>query len=118
MKTTLTPAETVQQYCRARGYPEPDFEVRFHPGRRFAFDVCWIPERVALEFEGGLFGRGRPCPACKRRPVAGHSSIQRIKSDMEKYNLAAVLGFRLIRCTPEQVRSGEVFAWLDAVFGS
>lgn len=103
-------------YCRARGFPDPVEEFRFHPGRKFAFDLCWVDERLALEIDGGLYGKGKPCVLCKRRAVAGHSSIQRIKSDMEKFNLAAVCGFRVLHCRPEQIASGEIFSWLDMAF--
>lgn len=107
----------ITAYCRSRGYPEPDFEFGFCPGRKFAFDVAFVGERVAVEVEGGVYGRGKPCPVCKRKPPAGHGSIDRTKRDHEKYNLAAVLGWRLVRVRPEQVESGELWAWLDAVFG-
>lgn len=116
MNVKLDPAGAVFAYCDSAGHPLPKFEFRFCPPRRFAFDVAWPAERVALEFEGGLYGKGKPCPVCDRKPVAGHSSIERIKSDIEKYNLAAVGGWRLLRCTPDQAGSGEVFRWLDEMF--
>lgn len=116
MSVKLPPADAVIQYCRQRGYPEPDTEVRFHPARKFAFDCAWVAERVALEFEGGTYGRGKPCPVCKRRSAAGHGSIDRMKRDHEKYTLAAVLGWRVMHQRPEQVQSGEVFAWIDMLF--
>jgi len=117
MGMTVCPANAVTAYCRQKGYPEPDYEVRFHPGRKFAFDVAWVGERLALEFEGGTYGRGKPCPMCNRRGPGAHSSIKDMKRDHEKYTLAACLGWRVMHQRPEQVASGEVFAWLDMVFG-
>jgi hypothetical protein len=82
-------------------------EFRFHRQRKFCFDWAWPSRLVALEIEGGLYGRGKRCPACGRRAVAGHSSIERLKTDMEKYNLAALAGWRVLRVTPQQFESGE-----------
>ena len=82
-------------------------EFRFHRERKFRFDWAWPDRLVALEIEGGVYGRGKPCPTCGRRAVAGHSSIERLKTDMSKYNLAALAGWRVLRVTPQQFESGE-----------
>ena len=95
--------------CEAHGLPVPVHEYQFHPTRKWKFDYLF-GDNVALEVEGGLFGVGQPCPTCKRRAVAGHSSIERIKRDMEKYNAAAVLGYVILRCLPEDIESGAAFA--------
>lgn len=100
----------------AAGLPEPSVEFRFVPRRKFAFDLAWEGTRLAVEVEGGLFGRGKKCPLCGRRRVAGHSSIQRLKSDMEKYNLAATLGWAVIRVTPDDVDSGAALRWIERAF--
>jgi hypothetical protein len=65
------------------GFPRPTPEHRFILPRRFAFDWAWVPWKVALEVEGGLFGRGKRCPLCGRRGAAGHSSVERLLSDLE-----------------------------------
>src|SRR6516162_787552 len=97
--------------CRAHNLPEPVWEYEFHPERKWKFD--WLfDDDVALEIEGGLYGRGEACAACGRRPPGAHSSIERLKSDMEKYNWAQILGYKVIRCTPEQVADGSVFPLL------
>jgi hypothetical protein len=111
-------AASVIAYCRSRGYPEPEPEWRFHPGRGWAFDLAWVAERLALEFEGGTFGRGKPCPVCKRRDRTGHGSIAGMVRDHEKYTAAAVMGWRVMHQRPDQVESGEVFRWLDLAFKS
>ena len=71
------------------GLPLPVAEHRFAPPRRWRFDFAWPDLRVALELEGGAFGVGKPCPACKQRRRAGHTAIKRFRSDMDKYNAAA-----------------------------
>lgn len=110
-------AATIRAYCASRGYPLPEPEWQFARPRRWRFDLAFVAQKVALELEGGLFGRGRPCALCGRRRVAGHSSVERTKTDMDKYNQASILGWRVLRATPEQVESGAVFGLLDEVFG-
>jgi hypothetical protein len=104
-----TPADAPAGHSgAANGLPEGAVaEFRFHRQRKFCFDWAWPARLVALEIEGGLFGRGKRCPTCGRRAVAGHSSIERIKTDMEKYNLASLAGWRILRATPQQFESGE-----------
>jgi hypothetical protein len=102
--------------CAAHGLPEPVPEYAFCPGRRFKFD--WLfSGQVALEIEGGMFGIGPACPTCKRKAVGAHSSIERLKRDMEKYNLAGIMGYVVIRALPEQVESGEAFALVKRALG-
>ncbi len=84
-------------------------------GRRWRFDYAWPDKMVALEIEGGFFGKGKPCEKCGRREVAGHSSIQRIKSDMTKYNVAAAAGWKVFRCLPQEFKSGEAAAMIAKV---
>lgn len=116
MKISLA---TLPAYLVSRGIPEPVAEWRIVPHRRYAFDFAWPeglgPQRIktALEIEGGIFGRGKKCPVCGRRGVAGHTSIQRLLGDMRKYNLAASLGWAVIRCVPKDVESGKVVSWLE-----
>lgn len=88
-------------------------EHHFMPGRDFAFDFAELTRKVALEVEGGVYGKGKPCPVCKRRRGGAHGSISGILRDIEKYNEAAVLNWKVIRATPEQVDSGEAFAWVE-----
>ncbi len=95
--------------CRQYGLPEPKAEYRFHPLRRWKFDWCWPELFLALEQEGGIYGRGKKCPACGRRPVGAHSSIANMKRDIEKYREAAILGYLVIRCLPDEIADGSIF---------
>lgn len=87
--------------CRAVGLVAPVSEYRFHPVRRWRFDWAWPSLKVALEVEGGVFVKGR------------HSRGAGMVKDMEKYNAAAALGWRLVRVTPKQVRSGEALTSIE-----
>jgi hypothetical protein len=101
--------------CKARGLPTPEREWPVSNDRKFSFDWAWPEQKIALEIEGGIYGRGKPCPMCKRKAVGAHTSIERLKSDMEKYNLAAMLGWLVLRARPEQIDSGEAFNWLTCI---
>ena len=71
--------------------PMPEPEHRFDPPRRWRFDYAWPAHRVALEVEGGVWTNGR------------HTRGSGYLKDVEKYNRAASLGWRLIRCTPSSL---------------
>jgi hypothetical protein len=87
--------------CAAAGLPVPVAEFRFHPTRKWRFDFAWPDARVALEVEGSVPGVG-----------GRHRSYDGWRADMAKYNAAATLGWRLVRCTPATRDSAET---LEAV---
>ena len=64
-------------------------ELTFCPGRRWRFDYALPTYRIALEVEGGVWRRGR------------HTRPEGFLKDIEKYNTAAVMGWRVLRCTPD-----------------
>ena len=69
-------------------------EHRFHPERRWRFDFAWPAQLVALEVEGGTWIAGR------------HNRGSGFAADCEKYNAAAIAGWRVLRVTPGMVRDG------------
>lgn len=73
--------------------PAPVTEHRFHHERKWRFDYAWPDARVALEVEGGVWTGGR------------HTSSAGFLKDIEKYNAAARLGWRVLRCTPKTLLS-------------
>lgn len=73
----------------------PLTEHRFHPTRKWRFDYAWEDHRVALEVEGGVWVGGR------------HTSGAGFVKDMEKYNEAAAMGWRIIRCQPKELCSSK-----------
>src|ERR1700677_1074042 len=110
MKLTL---ETFLSACETLPIGRPVPEFRFSPRRLWKFDFAWQLQRIALEVEGGMFGTGKPCPLCGRRGVAGHSSIERIKTDKDKYNAANLAGWMVLRCFPEDIASGAALTLLE-----
>ncbi len=90
--------------CRAHGLPEPTAELQFAPPRRWRLDWSW--GTVALEIEGGAWTRGRH--------VRGKGYL----ADMEKYNAAAIMGIKVLRCTPQDVDSGKAFELVKAALAA
>ena len=86
--------DTLQLHCKALGLPVPEAEYRFHPTRRWRFDYSFPANMLAIEIEGGAFSRGR------------HTRGSGFVADMEKYNEGAVMGWRILRFTPDQVKRG------------
>lgn len=72
--------------------PEPVEELKFMPPRKWAFDFCWPDSMVALEVEGGAWSGGR------------HTRGSGFIKDMEKYNAGTMLGWRILRCTPQDLQ--------------
>jgi hypothetical protein len=90
---------------KAHGLPGPEREYRFAPPRRWRFDYCFPSEKLAVEIEGGVWIQGR------------HTRGSGFVRDLAKYNRAAILGWRLVRVTPRQVETGEVFVIVRAALG-
>mgnify|MGYP005846378185 CR=1 FL=1 len=80
--------------CQEVGLGGPDFEYRFC-ARKWAFDFAWPEHLVALEVEGGIWSGGR------------HIRPKSFLADMDKYNAAAALGWRVIRMDSERWSSPE-----------
>jgi|SRR5690625_1098981 len=70
-------------------------ELRFHPIRRWRFDFAIPSHKIAIEKEGGVWTRGR------------HTRGKGYIGDMEKYNNATALGWRVLRFTPDQILKKE-----------
>lgn len=75
---------------RGAGLSIPVREFQFCDERKWAFDYAWPANRIALEIEGGAWTGGR------------HTRGGGFLDDMEKYNEAACMGWRVLRCTPDE----------------
>ena len=62
--------------------------------------------KVGIEIEGGAWTQGR------------HTRGKGFIADMEKYNHAALLGWRVLRFTPQQVLDGTAIAFIKKVLES
>lgn len=66
-------------------------EFQFHPTRKWRFDYAIPEHKIALEVEGGVWTGGR------------HTRPQGFLGDIEKYNTATLLGWRVFRTTPSDL---------------
>lgn len=66
-------------------------EFKFHPVRKWRFDYAIPEHKIALEVEGGVWTGGR------------HTSSVGFMKDMEKYNTATLMGWRVFRTTPDEL---------------
>ena len=120
------------QQLRIANLPIPTTEYRFAAPRRWRFDFAWPDLKLAVEVEGGTFGRTVQCHNChqpvKRRTKTGwttvrlggrHNSGKGFENDCGKYNRAALLGWTVLRYTGSMIRSrvaiGEVQEALQRV---
>ena len=87
----------VVAFFTQNGLPKPELELRFHPFRKWRFDFAWNENPsdnrrwVALEVEGGVWIGG------------GHNRGAGFVKDMEKYNEAAAMGWRVLRVQPKDL---------------
>jgi very-short-patch-repair endonuclease len=87
--------------CVRAGLPDPVRELRFHPVRRWRFDLAFPDALVAVEVDGGSWVGGR------------HTSGVGFEGDCVKVSEAAALGWRVLRVTPRHVTSGEALGWVE-----
>lgn len=84
----------------AHAFPVPATEFAFHPPRRWRFDYCWPTAKVAVECEGGAWTGGR------------HTRGRGYVADCEKYNIAQLDGWIVLRFTPAQLERAETLAMI------
>lgn len=99
MSRLLSP--TLADQCVLAKLPKPETEFRFHPTRRWRFDLAWPGRSLAVEIDGGVFVGGR------------HSRGAGVEKDCEKFAEAAILGWKVIRVTPRHVKSGQALTWIE-----
>lgn len=67
-------------------------EYRFLHDRRFRFDIAIPDKKIAIEFEGGIYSKGR------------HTRGKGYAGDAKKYNLATMHGWKLLRYTSDDTK--------------
>lgn len=83
---------TLALHMRAQGVGfTPEF--KFHPTRKWRFDFA-LAKGIAVEVDGGIWILGR------------HSRGAGMEADNEKINEGALLGWRVLRFSTQQVKSG------------
>lgn len=78
-------------------------EFRFHEKRKWRFDYAIPDMMIAVEVEGGAFTQGR------------HTRGKGFIADIEKYNTATSMGWRLFRTTPKEMAENKehIFSYIS-----
>lgn len=84
------------------GLATPVLEHRFAPPRRWRFDLAFVAQKLAVEIDGGVWTQGR------------HTRGTGYVKDCEKFAHAAILGWRVMRVVPQQVKNGQAIRWIEA----
>ena len=92
--------QTLVRQC----FPGCEPEFKFHPDRKWRFDFAWPHAHIALEVEGGIWTGGR------------HTRGSGFLRDMDKYNAAGILGWRVFRTTPQNIKNGKAIELLERIF--
>jgi very-short-patch-repair endonuclease len=81
-------------------------EYMFHPVKRWRFDYA-IPEfKLAFEIDGGLWLE-------KHGKKGGHSTGKGRMNDIRKDREAQILGWKVFRFAPEEIKSGRLLEFAD-----
>lgn len=80
-------------------------EVVFHNRRKWRFDLADKENKIAVEIEGGIWTNG------------AHARGKGIARDIEKYNAAQSLGWKVYRTTPSAFSNVKRIGNIVADFG-
>ncbi len=80
-------------------------EWQFCKPRGWRFDFAFLAKMVAVEIEGGTWTAGR------------HNRGSGYEADLEKYNQAALMGWKVLRYTPAMVHTGTAIDEVRAALG-
>lgn len=100
---------------QSAGIPIPEVECKVRKGTDkrgrptyWRFDYAWPLEKLFLEVQGGIW-LGR-----HGKHAGRHSGGMGQIRDMQKYNVAAIMGWRIIYATPAEVQSLAVLGTVRA----
>lgn len=85
-----------------------DCEYRFHPVRKWRFDIAIPSIKLAIEYHGGLFMTRR----------GGHQSVKGTRNDWEKLNEAQILGWLVLQFGPDETRTGTAMQVIERAIES
>ena len=90
---------------KAVGLPKPVIEHKFHPIRRWRFDIAWPEYMLAVEVEGATWANGR------------HNRGSGFEADCLKYDEAMRLGWNVYRATGDMVKNGRAVETIEILLG-
>jgi very-short-patch-repair endonuclease len=92
----------LQNQIKMLRLPPPVTEYQWHPYRKWRFDFAWPELKLAAEVEGGTWVAGR------------HNRGSGFAQDCEKYNAAALEGWRVFRFECKAIMNGCAVAILES----
>lgn len=95
--------DTLLHQMQLVGLPTPEREYRFAPPRRYRADFAYPDKMLLIEVEGGVWVRG------------AHTRGGHYNSDCEKYNLAAMNGWKVLRFTSNMINDGTAIDTIEKV---
>jgi very-short-patch-repair endonuclease len=104
-KTGSKGEEEFAFHLKLTGLPAPVRELRFSKltNRLWRFDFAWPDLKIAVEIEG-LTHYGTNADGSRK--TSRHQTAKGYQSDLDKYNQAAIEGWRVLRFSQHQVKSG------------
>lgn len=97
----MEPVELLVLLIADWGLPEFEREVRFHPTRRWKFDLALKSKMLAVECQGKVYQQGR------------HTRGKGYTEDCRKLNEAQILGWKVLWVTPEMIDNGEAIDFIS-----
>ena len=104
MKTESPGESAFALHCRAEKLT-PVREYLFMSPRKYRFDFAFPEASLAVEIEGGIWSGG------------AHVRGKKFQEDCRKYAEAAILGWRVMRFSTQQVISGEAIDYVLRALG-
>ena len=95
IRGTADAEDTLAQYLDLANLGPYERQYGYVPGRKFRADFAFPTARVLVEVQGGVYTR------------KAHGSITGILKDIERGNLAALHGWRVLRYTTQQIMSAS-----------
>ena len=86
----------VRAYFKEMKLPDCEFEYRFHPERKWRFDIAFPEYKVAVEVQGGIWIGG------------AHARGKFIMRDYEKLNEAQLIGWIVLQVQPKELCTERV----------
>jgi DNA-binding CsgD family transcriptional regulator len=130
-KSDLEAAFDFHWRALAPDLPKPEPEHYFAKPRKWRVDRAWPEHKVAVEIEGGTWGRKVICHNCgsvvrakkaggrvgrEIRSYGGHNAAG-FKKDIEKYNRLSALGWILLRYSNEDIH-GDPHSMVKQIRGA
>lgn len=79
-------------------------EHKFHPTRRWRFDLAWVHCKLAVEVNGGIYVNGR------------HNRGAALESEYEKLNAATELGWAVLIYGPNAIKNGNALRNIECCY--